>query len=306
MSKWTRRGLLTAGAVTGVAALIGAGPPQRRAEPLDIVTGEDGFSAPATAAAGAVTFRVRTTSTRTGIVGIVRLRPGVGEAAFRRHLRDVFEKEDPNDVIRASGELMADAELLGGAMAVRGSRSSFTAALRPGRYLVLEYKDFEGPYIGRDPLPGQEHVRPLLVHAGDDTGAGRSSPLAAAAATATVTAVDTARGPRFVLEGRIRRDRPVRCVNAMRGQVDELAVYPLTNDAVTEADIQRYFRAPRSTPAPFDLAAQLGTPPLSPGRSAVIQMPLAPGRYALTSWVTSMKDAQHLSAHGQVLIVTVS
>ncbi|WP_374777156.1 twin-arginine translocation signal domain-containing protein [Streptomyces sp. NBC_01310] len=313
MSKWTRRGLLTAGAVTGVAALIGAGPPQRRPEPLDIVTGEDGFSAPATAAAGAATFRVRTTSTRTGIVGIARLRPGVAEAAFRRHLRDVFEKEDPKDVIRASGELMADAELLGGAMAVRGSGSSFTAALQPGRYLVLEYKDFEGPYIGRDPLPGQEYVRPLLVHAGDDSGARRPSPLVTAAAaaaaaattTATVTAVDTARGPRFVLEGRIRRDRPVRCVNAMRGQVDELAVYPLTNDSVTEADIQGYFRAPRNTPAPFDLAAQLGTPPLSPGRSAVIEMPLAPGRYALTSWVTSMKDAQHLSAHGQVLIVTV-
>ncbi|MEJ8641288.1 hypothetical protein WKI68_06995 [Streptomyces sp. MS1.HAVA.3] len=118
--------------------------------------------------------------------------------------------------------------------------------------------------------------------------------MATATATATVTAVDTARGPRFVLEGRIRRNRPVRCVNAMRGQVDELAVYPLTNDSVTEADIQRYFRDTRSTPVPFDLAAQLGTPPLSPGRSAVIEMPLAPGRYAFTSWVTSMKDAQHL------------
>ncbi|MCX4695705.1 hypothetical protein [Streptomyces sp. NBC_01408] len=299
MSKWTRRRLLTAGAATGVVALIGAAAPQRRPEPLDVVTGEDGFSAPVTATAGAVTFQVRTTSTRTGIVGVARLRPGIGEAAFRRHLRDVFEKEGPQDVIRASKDLMADAELLGGAMAVRGSQSSFTAWLRPGRYLVLEYKDFEGPYIGRNPLPGEEYVRPLLVHAADDAGAGGPRP------SATVTAVDTARGPRFVLEGRIHRERPLRYVNAMRGQVDELAVYPLTDDSVTEAHIQAYFRDPRNTPEPFDLATQLGTPPLSPGRSAVIEMPLDRGRYALTSWVTSMEDAQHLSAHGQVLIVTV-
>ncbi|MFC9125539.1 hypothetical protein ACFT4A_01660 [Streptomyces sp. NPDC057099] len=298
MSTWTRRGLLAAGTATGVAALVGAGSPTRGPEPLDIVTGEDGFRAPATAAAGAVTFRVRTTSGRTGIVGIARLRRGIGEAAFRRHLRDVFEKEKARDVIQASRDLMADAELFGGAMAVRGSQSSFTAWLPPGRYLVLEYKDFEGPYVGRDPLPGAEHVSPLLVHAADEAGAGCPRP------SATVTAVDTKRGPRFVLEGRMHRGRPVRYVNAMRGQVDELAVYPLTDDSVTEADIQRFFQDPRSA-APFNLAAQLGTPPLSPGRSAVLGMPLEQGRYALTSWVASMEDAQHLSAHGQVLIVTV-
>ncbi|MFI8392926.1 hypothetical protein [Streptomyces sp. NPDC085540] len=299
MSKWTRRGLLTAGTAAGAVALIGAGSPApRRREPLDIVTGEDGLSTPATAAAGAVTFRVRTTSTRTGNVGIARLRHGIGEASFRRHLRDVFEKKSPEDVIQASKDLMADAELMGGAMAVCGSQSSFTACLPPGPYLVLEYKDFEGPYVGRDPLPGAEYVRPLLVRTADDAGAGGRRPFA------TVTAVDTARGPRFVLEGRLRRDRPLRYVNAMRGQVDELAVYPLTDDSVTEADIQRYFQDTR-LPAPFELKAQLGTPPLSPGRSAVIEMPLEQGRYALTSWVVSMKDAQRLSAHGQVLIVTV-
>ncbi|MFF3728501.1 twin-arginine translocation signal domain-containing protein [Streptomyces erythrochromogenes] len=300
MSMWTRRGFLTTGTAAGAVALIGAGSPPRRREPLDVVTGEDGFTAPATATAGAVTFRVRTTSTRTGIVGIARLRRGIGEAAFRRHLRDVFEKKSPEDVIQASKDLMVDAELLGGAMAVPASQSSFTAWLPPGPYLVLEYKDFEGPYRGRDPLPGAEYVSPLLVHAADDTGAaGRARP------SATVTAVDTARGPRFVLEGRLRRDRSLRYVNAMRGQVDELAVYPVTDDSVTEADIQRFFQDTRHTPQPFDPAAQLGTPPLSPGRSTVIEMPLAQGRYALTSWVASMKDAQHLSAHGQVLIVTV-
>ncbi|MCX4804544.1 twin-arginine translocation signal domain-containing protein [Streptomyces sp. NBC_01214] len=302
MSTWTRRGLLTAGTAAGAVALIGAGPPsprQPQPQPLDIVTGEDGFSTPATAVAGAVTSRVRTTSPRTGNVGIARLRRGIGEAAFRRHLRDVFEKKSPEDVIQASKDLMADAELMGGAMAVCGSQSSFTAWLPPGPYLVLEYKDFEGPYIGRNPLPGAEYVSPLLVRTADHAGAGRPRP------SATITAVDTARGPRFVLEGRLRRDRPLRYVNAMRGQVDELAVYPLTDDSVTEADIQRYFQDTQHTPEPFDLAAQLGTPPLSPGRSTVIELPVDQGRYALTSWVASMKDAQHLSAHGQVLIVTV-
>ncbi|MCX4721569.1 hypothetical protein [Streptomyces virginiae] len=105
-------------------------------------------------------------------------------------------------------------------MAVRGSQSSFTAWLPPGPYLILEYQDFEGPYIGRNPLPGGGYVSPLLVHTADDTGVGRPRP------SATVTAVDTARGSRFVLEGHLRRDRPLRYVNAMPEQVDELAVYP--------------------------------------------------------------------------------
>ena len=34
-------------------------------------------------------------------------------------------------------------------------------------------------------------------------------------------------------------------------------------------------------------------------------MPMRSGRYAVVSWVRSLVDAQPLTAHGQLLIVTV-
>ncbi|MFH8617338.1 hypothetical protein ACH4E8_19995 [Streptomyces sp. NPDC017979] len=286
----------------GGALLWGAPAAQARtrdrphtAQALDIVTGEDGFTAPVRAFAGPVPFRLRTTSPRTGTVGIARLRTGATEAQFRTRLRRVFATEG-QDNITAAHALMATAELYGGGITHPGTDTRFTAQLPPGRYLVFEYLDFEGPR-GRDPQPGQEHLRPLTVHP--------TKAIAPRTSCATLTAVEIpGQGPRFLMDGHVTAGGPLRYVNRMRNQVDEAMLCPIPDDSVTEKDIQAFFDG-TGGPPPFDLSRWLGTPPLSPGREVLLTMPLLPGRYAAITWVSSIHDARPLSMHGQHRIVTV-
>ncbi|NGO42320.1 hypothetical protein [Streptomyces ureilyticus] len=281
---------VTAGGAAHARAPRGTGAPRTT---LHVVTGEDGFSAPSTAAAGAVAVRLRTTSTSTGAVGIARLRRGVSEAEFRNRLRRVFAT-DGQESIEAAKALMAAAELYGGGFTHVGTDTGYTVELDAGAYLLLEFLDFEGER-GRDPAPGQEYVRRLTVRE-TRTDASPAPPCA------TVIAVDVpGRGPRFALRGRVHPGRPLRYVNRMPDQVNELALYPITDDAVTEKDIQAFFDNTAPAP-PFDVSRQLGTPPLSSGRAITLTPPLAPGRYAA---VTSVHDARPLSAHGQHRILTV-
>jgi hypothetical protein len=192
---------------------------------------------------------------------------------------------------------MAAAELYGGGFTHVGTDTGYTVELDAGAYLLLEFLDFEGER-GRDPAPGQEYVRRLTVRE-TRTDASPAPPCA------TVIAVDVpGRGPRFALHGRVRPGRPLRYVNRMPDQVNELALYPITDDAVTEKDIQAFFDNTAPAP-PFDISRQLGTPPLSSGRAITLTPPLTPGRYAAVTWVTSVRDARPLSAHGQHRILTV-
>ncbi|MGR3939471.1 hypothetical protein [Streptomyces sp. BRA346] len=298
----SRRNALVGLTALGTTAAMGGtararaprGP--RHTAPLDIVTGEDGLSAPSDAGAGAVTFRLRTTSDLTGAVGLARLRHGVTEAEFRTRLRRVFATKGQEN-IEAAKALMAAAELYGGGLTHVGTDTGFTVQLEAGRYLIFEFLDFEGAR-GRNPAPGQEYVRVLTVHQPREQ---RST----APPAATITAWESpGLGPRFALRGRLKRGRPLRYVNHMPGQVDELALYPLTDDTVTEDDIQAYFEGAVPTP-PFDVTRWLGTPPLSPGRQIALAAPCSPGRYAAITWVTSIHDARPLAAHGQHRILTV-
>ncbi|MGI5426117.1 hypothetical protein [Streptomyces sp. CA-179760] len=243
-------------------------------------------------------FRLRTTSPLTGAVGIARLRRGQSEAEFRTRLRRIFATEGREN-IEASRALMAAAELYGGGFTHVGTDTGFTVELRAGRYLLLEFLDFEGEGRGRNPAPGQEYVRTLTVR-----------PVRDQTRTAPPAAVITARevpglGPRFDLRGRLRPGGSLRYVNRMRGQVDELVLYPVTDGSVTEDDIQAFFDG-AGGPPPFDIARWLGTPPLSPGRDASLTPPLSSGRYAAVTWVTSIHDARPLGAHGQHRILTVA
>lgn len=303
MEQWTRRAALTAVTAAGAAALIGAAPPQRgrrnvpSAPVLEIATGENAFTAPDRTVAGAVTLRVRNTSPRTGTVGVVRLHPGVTEEQFRTRLRALFTAEAPADIIDASRVMMATATQLGGASHHSGAVADAIVTLAPGRHLLLEYLDFM-PGLGRGPAPGEEYVRPLTVTA---DGPGGWAPVPCG----TLTAHESADGsPRFSLRGRVLADQPLRFVNAMREQVDEARLYPVTDDSVTEADIVAFF-AGGSGPPPVDFPGALGATPLTPGHEVVLRMPMRSGRYAVVSWVRSLVDARPLTAGGQVLLVRV-
>jgi hypothetical protein len=164
----SRRSALVGLAALGVAVTAGGAAHARVPQgtgasrtTLHVVTGEDGFSAPSTAAAGAVAVRLHTTSTSTGAVGLARLRRGVSEAEFRNRLRRVFAT-DGRENIEAAKALMAAAELYGGGFTHVGTDTGYTVELDAGAYLLLEFLDFEGER-GRDPAPGQEYVRRLTV-----------------------------------------------------------------------------------------------------------------------------------------------
>ncbi|CDR08616.1 hypothetical protein [Streptomyces iranensis] len=221
----------------------------------------------------------------------------MSKAEFGTRLRRVFATEGAENV-EAAKALMAAAELYGGGFTHIGTETGFTVELEPGRYLILEFLDFEGGR-GRNPAPGQEYVRTLTVHQRPEQTP--SGPPSAVVTAREVPGV----GPRFELRGRLKPGHPLHYVNRMRDQVDELVLYPITDDAVTEDDIQAFFDRTLPVP-PFDITRWLGTPPLSPGRGALLTPPLSPGRYAAVTWVTSIHDARPLAAHGQHRILTVA
>ncbi|MEW2220414.1 hypothetical protein AB0939_14150 [Streptomyces sp. NPDC006990] len=309
MRNWNRRRFIAAGgAAAGAALAAGAAPahaaaPAQQAaacEPLRIVTGEEDFVCPSTAPPGATVFQVTATSYRTGFLGLVRLRDGHEESAFRELLYALFSARTPQETIEATRGLMATAELYGGAAVHPGAVSYITPVLEPGSYLVLEYRDFQGP-LGREPERGQEHVRTLTV----TEPVTATDAAAAAGSAATLTTRETAEGPRFELHGQPRAGSPVRCVNQVT-QPDEAIIYRVRDDSVTEEDVHAFFNSDMSMTPPFSIEAPLGTPPISPGGDIWVTMPTEPGRYVAASWVGSLEDGRPMAAHGQHLIFHVT
>ncbi|MDF4249971.1 twin-arginine translocation signal domain-containing protein [Streptomyces sp. WMMB303] len=309
MRNWNRRRFITAaGGAAGAALAAGAAPAHaapraQQAEacaPLRIVTGEEDFVCPSTAPPGASVFRVTATSFKTGFLGLVRLRDGHEEGAFRELLYALFSARTPQETIEATRGLMDTAELYGGAAVHPGAVSYITPVLEPGSYLVLEYRDFQGP-LGREPERGQEHVRTLTVTE-PVTG---TAAAAATGSAATLTTRETAEGPRFELHGQPGAGSPVRCVNQVT-QPDEAIIYRVPDDSVTEEDVHAFFNSDMSMTPPFSIEAPLGTPPISPGGDLWVTMPTEPGRYVAASWVGSLEDGRPMAAHGQHLIFHVT
>ncbi|GAA2626024.1 hypothetical protein SMC26_19085 [Actinomadura fulvescens] len=279
-------------AVPAFSAPAMAAPPA--APVIDIKADDDGFTAPASSTSGPTSFRVTTTATGDlgSMMGLVRLRPGATPAGFADHLGKVFS-DDPRIAVPAGRALMAEAELLGGAQSQPGRPTTFTTTLRPGTYYLLNYLDFE-----TQPPAGPEALRTLTVtherHAGRAPKPG-----------AVVGMSPTAAGPRFHLPPRIRAGAPLLVTNHL-DQVNE-AIFVPVRPGTTEADLHKFFEGVQNGqwgPSPF-AGAPLGTPPLTPGRSVVLQMPLTPGRYAVITWVIDLTDGVRLGAKGMYSLITV-
>ncbi|MGW7363566.1 hypothetical protein ACWGI8_09085, partial [Streptomyces sp. NPDC054841] len=287
-------GAPAASAVPGPSAVPAAGAvPERKTRPaVDVTATADDLVAPGTIRPGPATFRVSTTDARAGHVGLVRLREGASLAAFRTAMRKAFS-DDPAAVVEGNKEVMDQAELLGGALTLPQSPVSFSQVLQPGTYHLLEYRDFQD-----DTLPtGQERVRTLTV---SGTPEGQLPPAGATVVSQTGPGV----GPRFLAPPTLRAGEPVRFVNVMPGQVNEAAFYKLF-PGKTDADVHKFFTAPDWDDPPFDPYANVGTPPVSPGRSTVLRMPLTPGEWALVTWVGSAVDGSRLAAQGMHTVITV-
>ncbi|WP_433334305.1 hypothetical protein [Spirillospora sp. CA-294931] len=262
---------------------------------LDVAARPGGFAAPSVSTSGRTSFRVNTTVTEgTGsAIGLLRPRPGVAAEALAGHLAKVFSPDKPT-AMEGTRALMRDAELLGGALAQAGNPTTFTTTLRPGTYYLLEYFAFESP----NP-PGAEGLHRLTVT--DERHSGRPP--------APHTVVGMGRtpsgAPAFRVPSRVRAGAPILLTNGL-DQINE-AIFVPVRPGTTRADLQAFFEGVENgTPVPPPFAGRpVGSPPLTPGRTAVVQMPLTPGTYAVTTWVHDVKDGVRLAAKGMHAIVTV-
>ncbi|QFG22685.1 hypothetical protein [Actinomadura sp. WMMB 499] len=285
---------LVAAAVLCVTALPAPAQAARTAPVIEVEAGDGGFTAPATHTSGPTSFRVSSTATGDlgSMIGLVRLHPGTSPASFTDHLGKVFSG-DPEVAVPAGNALMDEAELLGGAQSHPGRTTTFTARLRPGTYYLLDYLDFED-----GTPPGPEALHELTVqrerHRGHAPRPG-----------AFVGMSRTPSGPRFHVPSEIRAGAPILLTNHMR-QVNE-AIFVPVRPGTTRADMQEFWDAAESgewIEPPF-AGDPVGTPPLSHGRTVVLQAPLEPGRYALITWVFDLTDGVRLGAKGMHTLVTV-
>ncbi|MDH2390760.1 hypothetical protein QCN29_18590 [Streptomyces sp. HNM0663] len=259
-----------------------------------VVATADDLVVPAVARPGPASFAVSTTDATAGQIGLVRLRRPDALEDFRTGLRMSFS-DDRDESVRGAALLSASAELLGGALTKPGHPVTFTQLLRPGSYLLIEYKDFQN----RELPVGEERIGTLAVSGGP---AGRPP-----APRAVVASYDRpGAGARYLTPRTLRAGEPLLFFNAL-DQVNEAAFYKL-HPGKTAEDVHRFFVAVDnhdwSVPPPFPLGS-VGTPPVSPGRSVVVRVPFTPGEYALVTWVADVRDGHKLAAKGTHTVVTV-
>lgn len=289
--------LLFAGAQGPVTA---AAPPRAAAASLapapashtvTVTSTAEGLSAPASTRPGLTTFDASTTEAGKGWVGLARLKDGKGWDDFLGALSGALSNT-PSEVPPGAAELDRTATLLGGLVIHPGQPGSFTQRLRPGRYLLFDY------LTAGDAAPRHR----WLTVAGTPVDQGLTP-------AATLVARNVAGvGPRLEVRGTLRAGRPLRYVNEIPGQVNELLFVKIA-EGTTEAGLQAYFDSlPEDGSLPPDspfTSLSLGSLHLSTGRSSVVRVPLERDRYAVITWSKDATDGTRLVQKGLFTIVDV-
>ncbi|PRW63621.1 hypothetical protein CEP50_09130 [Actinopolyspora mortivallis] len=265
----------------------------RETRTLRVSSTADSLRAPESTTPGPTTFRVDTTAEDSGWIGLARLREGASWQRFRLALKRTLSS-DPSKIVEGSAELNRSAELLGGVVIHPGEPGVFTQRLRTGSYVLFDYKD-----VVRTSEP--RHAE--LVVSG--TARGDVPRATATLVSRTVAGV----GPRFEVHGTVRAGCPVRFVNRMDQQINEAVFFPVGQD-VTRERLQSFFESfgdDGEFPAnpPVDPSSGLGVLPLSSDESAVFQVPLKPGRYAVLTFIKDADDGVRLGTKGQYEIIHV-
>jgi hypothetical protein len=285
-----------AGAHGAPAAAGSVGTAVSNAPVVDIAVTSDGVSAPIRHSSGVISFRVTTTVIghgRGSSIELVRLRPGTSPETFATHLAQIFSP-DRASAMAAARAMMAEAELFGGAQVQPDQPGTFTTGLLPGTYYVFDLVAFEF-----QPPAGPEALHQLTI---TEDRHGGFPPVP----QATVWSLSTPNGPVFLAPSRISASQPILFTNLI-DQVNAAVFMPVHGDT-TDDDLQAFFAALEGgppAPSPF-IGGPVGSTPLSPGRSIVLQLQLPPGRYALVTWVNDVDDDILLASKGMHQIVTVT
>lgn len=275
----------TALIVAALAAAVLVPTPASAAGTVDVTVTAGGITAPASAPWGRVAIRVTAHDTDGAWPGLVRLKPGVGLAEYLGDLTRAFA--DGPDALAAAREVESDVTAYGGAALRDGDTGTVTAELSQGVYHLIDYKD-----VGRPDLA--DRVRELRVG-----GARATAPLDPAG---LVLLYDTPSGARFAAPAHLPGGRPFAVVN-LSGQLNEAILMPLREGFGGE-DVAAFFADMRTIPYPFAGLPQ-GAVVLSPGRALTVDVPLAPGRYALVSWAHDHETGAFHTAQGMWAVVEV-
>lgn len=277
-----------------VAAPAGAAPASERptSRTIEVLGSPTGFTAPATRPSGITTFRLSTTDPAGSRFGLFRLRPGVRLDRYLGHLRTALTG-DRTEAVAAGRRVVQQATLLGGASVVPGGPATLTQMLRPGTYHLIDYEDLDNG--AHRPVA----VRPLTV-------TDRVAHDVPRRPDGMIRMVETPDGPRFQAPHTISAGSSL-LVSNLSGQVDE-AIFVPVRPGTEEKDVQRFFEAvDRGEWPPDSPLAGLprGMPVLSEGRAAVIEPGLAPGEYALVTWMIDLESGTMRAASGMHQLVTV-
>jgi hypothetical protein len=263
---------------------------------LTIHTDETGLSAPQTAAPGRARFSASTTVDGSGWVGLARFKGTPDWPSFQAHLRDMVS-DDQSRIRQGTPALHAQVTMLGGAVIHPDLPGDFTIDLPPGDYVFFDYPDT----VASDSPRRQFMAVRGTEHAGRATGP-----------SAVVRAdCDDAGRPRFTVSGRLPAAQPVLFENAMaEPQFVEYVLLPIA-EQVGEAELADYFAQFQDGSSdwppdpPFDVTRGSGCLPLSPGRRALMTLPVGPGRYVLVNWLKSAETGVRMAKLGQWAVIEI-
>lgn len=278
---------LVAAAVLGAAPAPAPAPASAHtaAAPsiVDVVVTAEGFTAPPSAAPGAVTLDVSTSDPEGAWLGLVRLKPGVALDDYLADLTAAFAGS-----IEASREVARQVVAHGGVAVLNGHTASSSQYLAPGVYFLVDYKE-----VGRPDFA--DHVRELRV-------SGAWNGATAPSARPHVVMYPTGEGARFHAPARIAAGEAFRVTNVSE-QFNEAILMPLRDDLDGE-DVEAWF-ARESTVYPFT-GDPSGMVVLSPWLTQVVDLDLAPGRYALVSWAHDYETGRYHTAQGMHAVVELT
>ncbi|EMF25901.1 putative secreted protein [Streptomyces gancidicus BKS 13-15] len=244
--------------------------------------------------AGLVTLRATTPDPeQQHPLGLLRLRHGVSVAGFLEHYRQAATAQDPAERRAALALIDTEAHYFGGpAVSAAGGAVEVSWILAPGTYHLLDYTTTDPAH--------PERVRTLTVTpAGRPHGGPRSAPH-------VIAPYDDGDRGRFLTAATLPADGVFHVVNHTRqlSEVMFLRVTPGASEEDVTACMEALGRGEQPPVYPFT-GVPTGLTPLQPGASAVFAHALRPGRYLLTSFISSRETLVKRAFEGMWQLVTL-
>ncbi|MGW5342826.1 hypothetical protein [Streptomyces sp. HUAS TT3] len=242
-----------------------AGLDRRAPKPIDVKINGSGITAPESAPAGLVSFRVTSDDPNGRFLQAFRPHPGV---TVEQVLADLAKAVSRQPIPTAEGMLAVrdEAEMFGGAQVTASVSETFTTPITAGEVVLLDFTAFlqdpTHPITRTLQLQGSQ--RPSLPTGFPDS---------------FVLARETPDGPRFDIHGLDRTSDTILVHNSTQ-ELHEMGIQPVA-PGTTDAQIQAIFDRTAPGPLPYT-GRSVGLGVLSPGRSVLLEIRnLPPGTYVV-------------------------